>query len=172
MKIKAAWILLPIVCALPMLGQSNVAVSNPEPLASSRISAGRVDESTRKVKKPIAHMAIPRASRSNTARRRLDHTAAKTNGPRQSPSQRLMTGSPRPHTQSGPSAARLLKTGSVRNAPVHNAPSVRPPARFPSASPSLDNVRHRGPNPAVIGGGDLAARSRGALNGSQVPRRP
>ncbi|MGB7864306.1 MAG: hypothetical protein WCF74_13010 [Candidatus Sulfotelmatobacter sp.] len=44
---------------------------------------------------------------------------------------------------------------------------------FPSASPSLDNQRHRGANPAVIGGlGTSRLGGTGAINGSRMSRKP
>jgi hypothetical protein len=44
------------------------------------------------------------------------------------------------------------KNGFVRNETVNNALGVRTPSDVRPAVPLLNNVRHRGPNPAVIGG--------------------
>jgi len=42
-----------------------------------------------------------------------------------------------------------------------------------SLNPSLNNVRHRGPNPAVVGGSaNSYSRNTGVINGTRMNRRP
>jgi hypothetical protein len=79
-----------------------------------------------------------------------------------------------------PAIARNPRRGSVgsfstvRAARIQNPIAGRSRPRPPStAPPSLSNVRHRSPNPAVISGTEnLSTRSTGAIDGRQVHRRP
>jgi hypothetical protein len=51
--------------------------------------------------------------------------------------------------------------------PVQTSAAIRP------GGPSLDNVRHRGANPAVIGGpGSSDSSNTGAVNGTRMKRKP
>jgi hypothetical protein len=53
------------------------------------------------------------------------------------------------------------------------ARSVRPPNLVPSARSSPNNARHRGPNPATVGGtANSNARNVGAINGTRMSRKP
>jgi hypothetical protein len=69
------------------------------------------------------------------------------------------------------------KGGLVQNEAVNSAQhvrstsAVRPAAA--SLNPSLINVRHRGPNPAVVGGSaKLNSSNTGAINGTRMHRKP
>jgi hypothetical protein len=65
------------------------------------------------------------------------------------------------------------KNGFVRNETVNNALAVRTPSVVRPTAPLLNNVRHRGPNPAVVGGPtDLHSRNTAAINGSRMNRKP
>ena len=80
------------------------------------------------------------------------------------------------HPGSGKSAA-AAKRGLVQNQAVKKAPLVLSPNVVPatvaSLRPSLSNVRHRGPNPPVVGGSANSNRmSTGAINGTHMNRRP
>jgi hypothetical protein len=51
--------------------------------------------------------------------------------------------------------------------------AVRAPSVVRPAVPLLNNVRHRGPNPAVMGGPtDFHSRNTAAINGSRMIHRP
>ena len=53
------------------------------------------------------------------------------------------------------------------------ARSVRPPNLVPSARSSPNNARHRGPNPATVGGtANSNARNVGSINGTRMSRKP
>ncbi|MGA2237084.1 MAG: hypothetical protein ABSG23_16595 [Terriglobales bacterium] len=66
-----------------------------------------------------------------------------------------------------------MKKTSIQNKPATGASSVQRLSMFPSSSPSLDNPRHRSPNPAVIGGlGTSKPNETGAINGSRFSRKP
>jgi hypothetical protein len=63
--------------------------------------------------------------------------------------------------------------GVVKGESIHNAPAVRPPSIVQPAVASLNNVRHRGPNPPVVGGAaNLDRRSTGTINGTRMQRKP
>ncbi|MGA8443206.1 MAG: hypothetical protein WB714_33650 [Candidatus Sulfotelmatobacter sp.] len=70
----------------------------------------------------------------------------------------------------------LIQNETGRNAMlVRLAGTVRPTAA--SLNPSLNNVRHRGPNPAVVGGSaggsaNLHSSNTGAINGTRMKRKP
>ena len=62
----------------------------------------------------------------------------------------------------------LIQGGTVhRTLPVQTSSVVRP------ATPSLNNLRHRSPNPAVVGGSpNLHSSNAGAINGARMNRKP
>ena len=66
----------------------------------------------------------------------------------------------------------IMKKASIQNKPVTSGSAVQRQSMFPSSSPSLDNLRHRGPTPAVIGGlGTSKPNETGAINGSRLSRK-
>ena len=77
---------------------------------------------------------------------------------------------PRRHPNgSSPLAAGVI----VQNPTAGRYPHVRSPGPVRAAAPPLSSVRHRSPNPAVIGGStDLGKRNSGAIDGKQAHRRP
>jgi hypothetical protein len=57
--------------------------------------------------------------------------------------------------------------GAAKDARMQNELIVRP------AVPSISRVRHRSPNPPIIGGlGNTNAKSTGAINGTRINRKP
>ena len=128
------------------------------------------------------------ASTVPTGKRRIQHRTAKANQVPKPPHvanknrlKRLANG-PAKATSAVPGSAHksganqpvmITKKGSIQNKPVTSVFGVQRPNMFPSSSPSLDHLRHRGPNPAVIGGlGSSKLRETGAIDGSHVRRRP
>lgn len=121
-------------------------------------------------------------------KRRVQHRAAKANQlpkpPHVSNTNRLKrlangqarstTATPRLQSHSRPSQSTVVeKRGSIQNKSVTSVSAVQRPSMFPSSSLSLDNQRHRGPNPAVIGGlGTSKPGGTDAINGSHFSRRP
>jgi hypothetical protein len=64
------------------------------------------------------------------------------------------------------------KSGFIRNETVNNALAVRPPNVVRPAVPLLNNVRHRGPNPAVVGGSlNSHGTNTGTINGTRMNHR-
>jgi hypothetical protein len=119
-----------------------------------------------------------RSSDKSHPRSRVGLTAA--NRPKQPP-----TGQKRPLSRNAaslrqPALARsgsAAKGGLVQSEAVNSAQhlrstsAVRPAAA--SLNPSLNNVRHRGPNPAVVGGSaNFNSSNTGAINGTRMHRKP
>ncbi len=67
----------------------------------------------------------------------------------------------------------LVRGGSIQNEAVKRVLPVRSPSMLRPVTPSLDNARHRGPNPAAIGGSASSnASNTGAINGTGMHRMP
>jgi hypothetical protein len=65
------------------------------------------------------------------------------------------------------------KGGLIQAVTVNGAPRRRPVSLARSAVPSLNNVRHRGPNPAMIGGlAPSHSANTGTINGTRMNRKP
>jgi hypothetical protein len=65
------------------------------------------------------------------------------------------------------------RSGFIRNETVNNASAVRTPSVVRPTVPSLNNVRHRSPNPAVVGGSPVSHSSNtGAISGTRMNRKP
>ena len=144
---------------------SDATTSNPAPQrlegAASTVPAG---------KRRVQHRAakanqvpkLPHVANTNLLKRPANGQARST------------TATPRLQPQSRLSQSTVVeKRGSIQNKSVTSVSAVQRPSMFPSSSPSLDNQRHRGPNPAVIGGpGTSKPGGTGAINGSRFSRRP
>ena len=96
----------------------------------------------------------------------------KANRPKQLPNslQRSLPGNalhqPRPDKSGG-----AAKSGFIRNETVNIASAVRTPSVVRPTVPSLSNVRHRSPNPAVVAGSvNSGSRNTGAINGTRMKR--
>jgi uncharacterized iron-regulated membrane protein len=74
-------------------------------------------------------------------------------------------------TASGKSVG-VAKSGPLPNKTVNNFPPVRRTSALQPTGPTLNNARHRGANPAVIGGAAIPDRNTGAINGNRVHRKP
>ncbi len=67
----------------------------------------------------------------------------------------------------------VAKTGFIRNETINNALAVRTPSVVRPTVLSPNNVRHRGPNPAVVGGSpNLHSSNTGSINGTRMNRKP
>jgi hypothetical protein len=76
----------------------------------------------------------------------------------------------RPNSDKSRDAA---ESGLIQNRSVNNALRVRQPSIGRPTSLSANNPRHRGPNPAVVGGAaNATTRDTGMLNGVSMHRRP
>ena len=114
------------------------------------------------------------ASDKNHPRSRASLT--KANRPKQLPNSRersIPGNAMNLHQPGSAKSGGAAKDGLIRNETVNNALPVRPPSVVRPTVPSLNNVRHRGANPAVIGGSaNSDSRNTGAINGTRMNRRP
>ena len=78
-----------------------------------------------------------------------------------------------PHQPVSEKLGSAAKSGLTRRETVNSAAPPRSPSVIRPSAPSLNNVRHRGPNPPVVGGSaNLGGKNTGAINGTRVHRRP
>ena len=151
--------------------------------ASSQQTSAEGSATTPVAGNPSKEQRYPRhASDKNHPRSRASLTAA--NHPKQLPNdrKRSIPGNAANLHQSGSGkSGAAAKGGLIQNETARNAMPVRPPGTVrPTATmlnPSLNNVRHRGPNPAVVGGSaggsvNLNSSNAGAINGTRMPRKP
>jgi len=66
----------------------------------------------------------------------------------------------------------VAKSGLIQRETINSARPVRPTNVTRPSAPLLNNTRHRGANPAVIGGSAISDRNTGAINGNRVHRKP
>ena len=124
------------------------------------------------VAKPFDERRVPgRASGTHQAPKPVSLT--KANGPRQLPNNRQR---PRPGNAVRPAssiqAAGAVKGGLIPTQTGHNALPVQTSSVVRPATPSLNNLRHRTPNPAVVGGASNVRSSNvGTINGSGMSRK-
>jgi len=184
---KAACLLfLTMSCAMLMQGTSYAAPSQQTSAESSVKTAGDRPYDAeraappdhwkrRKEANPPDEQRGPRyASGKNHPRSRASLTAA--NRPKQLPRGRKRSIPKKAinlHQPASYKSGGAATGGLIRNETVKNALPVRPPCVVRAAEPSLSNVRHRGPNPAVVGGPvNSNSRNIGALNGTGMNRKP
>jgi hypothetical protein len=99
---------------------------------------------------------------------------AKANRPKQLPNVRQRSRPGNALHQPGPDkSGGAAKGGLIPNETVNNALAVRTPSVVRPTVPLLNNVRHRGPNPAAVGGSPNSHGSNtGAINGTRMNRKP
>jgi hypothetical protein len=97
----------------------------------------------------------------------------KANGPKPLPNNRQRPLPPNAlHPPSSSQPAGAVRGGYIPIQTVHNAPPVQTSSVVRSATPGLNNVRHRSPNPAVVGGSsNLRSGKTGAINGTAMNRK-
>jgi hypothetical protein len=100
---------------------------------------------------------------------------SKSNRPNEVPSRRERSAaedSKNSHRPGSDKSGGAAKNGLIRNETVNHAASNRGPSTARPSVPSLGNVRHRGPNPAIIGGaGSSNTRNTAALDGTHMNRK-
>ena len=185
---KTACLLFLAISGALMCGTGNAVASNPaSQQTSSESSANTTGERPREHIAPavdtkhqtggtLSGEQKDHRGASNANHARSHARVANANRPKQFPNsrERLTVGNPRNLRQPGPNkSVTVAKNGLIQHKTVSSALAVRPPRVFRSSSFSQDNVRHRGPNPAVIAG---SANSRtgntGMINGTRMNRRP
>lgn len=114
-----------------------------------------------------------RGSDTNHLRRRASLTAP--NRPKQSSDSRkgsLSANAVNLRQPDSDQSGRSARSRLIQNETVHPALPVRTSSVFRPTGP-LNNVRHRGPNAAVVGGSTISeGRRTGEINGTRMIRRP
>lgn len=114
------------------------------------------------------------ASEKNDPRSRA--SLIKATRPKQLPSSRnrpIPVNAMNLHQPGSAKSSRAAKDGLIQNETVNNALPVRLPSVVRPTVRSLNNVRHRSPNPAIVGGlGNSNIRNTGAIDGAHMNRRP
>jgi hypothetical protein len=174
-------------CAGLMLGTGYAAPSQQTPAGSpanegstnaasnrsqdDHLRATPADDGKRQKEESPSGQQVPRrAAAQNRPRSRANLTVA--NRPKQLPLRRKRS---KPLNATNPYPADLDKSGDAaqgRNRTANNALPVRSTSVVRPTGASRINVRHRGPNPAVVGGPASNAGNTGALNGTRMHRRP
>jgi len=196
--VKTTYLVFAMIgCAASMHGASYAAASTPalqqassdnhaKIVADSPTNSRRTDHDSRHVGSPVNGKRRAEGNRlTGTQQRRSgsvqgyqhSHASrAKSNGANQLPHTRQPSarGSAESSHRFGPDrSATGAQRELIQNERVNNIPPVRPPSHAPRIGSSLSNVRHRGSNPAFVGG---AANSKtanaGALDGTHMIRRP
>ena len=101
-------------------------------------------------------------------------TSQKVNRPKQLPNsrQRSMPANAL-HQPGSDKFGGAAKGGLIPNETINNAWVVRTPSVIRSTAPSFNNMRHRSPNPAVVGASPNSHSSNtGAINGTRMNRKP
>jgi hypothetical protein len=107
-------------------------------------------------------------STSNTSPSKTNHRNEASSGGERS----VRDGSKDSHRPASDKSAAAAQNGLARNSTVTHAPSDRASGGVRPAVPSLSNVRHRGPNPAIVGGvGNSSTRNTAALDGTHMNRK-
>ena len=76
------------------------------------------------------------------------------------------------HQPGSDKSSGAARGGFIQHETVNSVVPPRPPSVVRPSVPLLNNVRHRGPNPAVVGGSaNSDGRNTGAINGARVHRK-
>ena len=115
------------------------------------------------------HISEKNLGRSRASFTKANRSTQFPNNRERSPSGNAMNFRQQAFAKSGGAA----KGGLIQNETVNNALPVRTSRVVRPTVPSLNNVRHRGPNPALVGGSaNLHSRNTGAINGTGMNRKP
>jgi hypothetical protein len=166
---RTAWLILIFTASL--LAQSNdthimAQARDSASVSEARSSGGRT--SPHRIKHDVVPHSKPPQTYSKKRNRMkpnvsLNHIST-ASGPR--PIEFWSSGSIRSGKQAQTKIMSPPQTTTLKHAPLHS------PSLLPSSSASLDNVRHRGANPAVIGGANFSANNAASLNGTRMVRKP
>jgi hypothetical protein len=115
----------------------------------------------------------------NKTHPRSDARITTTHRPKQAPisQKRLLGNTTNLHQLASDKSRGSAKEGLIQNEAVKKVQHIRSTSfvrpNVASLNPSLNNVRHRGPNPVVVGGSANSGNSNtGAINGTGMHRRP
>lgn len=111
----------------------------------------------------------PRPSEKNRPRSKA--VATKPARPRPIAGQRTLpeAGNPTNVRSPAPSQSAVVNHGAIQNEAIYRALPVRPSGMIRPAAPAAGNVRHRDPNPPVIGGAaNSNSRNTAAIDGMRT----
>ncbi|MGA8234563.1 MAG: hypothetical protein WB795_24005 [Candidatus Acidiferrales bacterium] len=157
----------------PQTSPQNAAnTASDHPLDAAR--ATTTDDAKRQKKGTTADQKLVRDHDSAKNRPRNRASLASANRPRPVSNNRKHPTSRNAVNLHPPGLAKsdgARKNGLVQNETGNDARRVPRVSR--STAPSLNNVRHHGPNPAVIGGSASSnGRNAGAIDGARIHRKP
>lgn len=164
-------------CAALMIGTSYAVPSNPTYEQSSAESPSRVVDDGKHAQHEEASDEQP-SHRHPSGNKHLRSSATATAGkhaeqvPKQEAFRNSSTMNVRPAALG--ESGRAAREGLVHNEILNNsALPTRPPSVVPRTGRSANDLRHRGPNPAVIDGAmNSNVRNTGSINGTRMNRRP
>ena len=164
---------------------SSSAPQPTSPAASANTASGHPRDAAHST--PADHGRNPTGGKAPDEQRGHDRAS----GPNHPPSRasltkanrpmRLPNGGQRPIPRNGMNlyqpasniSAGTAKGGFIQNQTVNNALALRTPTFVRPTGPLLNNMPHRSPNPAVIGGSPNLHRSdTGRINGTRMNRKP
>ncbi len=181
----ARHIFLAISCAVLVHGTSYAAPSEAAPQEAAGASAvterqrdaepaASTDGQAHHRNGPAERRDQRRGPATNQPRGRGSPTTA--NGPKRLPNdrERPAPGNPINIRQPASNRSDAARTERLMQSDrINRALPVQPPAVIRPGGSALDNVRHRGPNPAIIGGTmNSNTGNTGAINGTRMNRRP
>lgn len=185
----AGLVFMMIGCAVSMYGTSYAAPSDP--VAHQSSSATSVDTAS---DRPHGAHSAPVDGRKHQAggkssgehpgtRHALDKnhppgpaSQSNANRPSQAPNRQEHSASGNAMDRREPGSDKSVgaaKGGLVQKETVNNALRIQPRSVARPVGPSIENVRHRTPNPAVVGGSaNSTTKNTGAINGTRMNRKP
>lgn len=161
-------------CAALMTGTSYAVPSNPMYEQSSAESSSRTADDGKHAQPEEASDGRPshgHASGNKHSRSSATATAGKSTPKREGYlNNSAMNVRPAALGESGRAAKGRLVQDEILN---NSALPTRPPSVVPRRGTSANDLRHRGPNPAVIDGAmNSNVRNTGSINGTRMNRRP
>ena len=141
-------------------------VGQPAPVPDEKQPTKGKSSDAQPMQRNVSHEGRPRGRSNPTKTERFPQVSNNAS--------RSMLGTTGNHEQPGSSAlGRTAMGGPIRNQGVRHAFSVQPASGARFNTPTLNNVRHRSPNPAIVGGsGNITRKNDGALDGTRMPRKP
>jgi hypothetical protein len=165
---------LVISCAALMFGTAYADSSSPasqqKPPKSSanRLSNRPKDGKPSVERRDDSHLSGKNHTRSPAVTIK-DRPEQRPNNRKHSPSGNTMS----IHRLGSDNSGSAVKAGLIQHETINTAVPRRSSGVIRHSVPSVNNVRHRGANPATIGGPAKSnSRNAGAINGTSVHRRP
>ena len=168
-------LIVPMSCTALMLGTGYAAP--PQQTSAESSATTPVAGSPSKEQRSSLHASVKNHPRSRASLTAANHPKQLPNGRKRS----IRGNAANLHQPGSGNSSAAAKGGLIQNETASNAMPVRPPgtgrATAATLNLSINNVRHRGPNSAVVGGSaggsaNLHSSNTGAINGTRMHRRP